>query len=202
MLQLTEPTIVPENGVIKAHEYTAILDAEAIIADAQERAAQIRREAEEEFEKRRQEGFDAGMVEGQMEISEKMMDTIAASVDYLSSLESSVVDIVTKSLRKILGDLSPTDRITSVVQNALAMARTQSKVTVRVSPADLESVRSRLDEITTPYPTITFVDVVSDSRLESGGCILETAIGVVDAGVETQLKAIESALSRSVTGGP
>ena len=202
MLQLTEPTIVPENGVIKAHEYTAILDAEAIIADAQERAAQIRREAEDEFEKRRQEGFDAGMVEGQMEISEKMMDTIAASVDYLSSLESSVVDIVTKSLRKILGDLSPTDRITSVVQNALAMARTQSKVTVRVSPADLESVRSRLDEITTPYPTITFVDVVSDSRLESGGCILETAIGVVDAGVETQLKAIESALSRSVTGGP
>ena len=202
MRQLTEPTIVPENGVIKAHEYTAILDAEAIIADAQERAAQIRREAEDEFEKRRQEGFDAGMVEGQMEISEKMMDTIAASVDYLSSLESSVVDIVTKSLRKILGDLSPTDRITSVVQNALAMARTQSKVTVRVSPADLESVRSRLDEITTPYPTITFVDVVSDSRLESGGCILETAIGVVDAGVETQLKAIESALSRSVTGGP
>lgn len=200
MLRLTEPTIVPEDGIIKADEYAALLDADGIIKDAETRAAEIIRKAEEQYELRRKEGYETGLVEGQMEITEKMMDTVAASVDYLSDVEATVVDVVTKSVRRVLGEMDSSERITSVVQNALAVARTQSKVTVRVSPNDLESVQSQLDAITRPYPTITLIDVVADSRLEPGGCILETAIGIVDAGVETQLQAIERSLARAVQG--
>lgn len=200
MLRLTEPTIIPEDGIIKADEYAALLDADGIIKDAETRAAEIIRKAEEQYELRRKEGYETGLVEGQMEIAEKMMDTVAASVDYLSDVEATVVDVVTKSVRRVLGEMDSSERITSVVQNALAVARTQSKVTVRVSPNDLESVQSQLDAITRPYPTITLIDVVADSRLEPGGCILETAIGIVDAGVETQLQAIERSLARAVQG--
>jgi len=40
----------------------------------------------------------------------------------------------------------------------------------------------------------TFLDVTADPRMKSGDCILECELGVVDASLETQLKAIEHAL--------
>jgi type III secretion protein L len=48
------------------------------------------------------------------------------------------------------------------------------------------------------FPKIQFLDVQADSRLSANGCVLETEIGVVDATLETQLKAIEKALIRSM----
>lgn len=38
------------------------------------------------------------------------------------------------------------------------------------------------------------VDVTADPRMKPGDCILECELGVVDASLETQLKAIEHAL--------
>ena len=40
----------------------------------------------------------------------------------------------------------------------------------------------------------TFLDVTADPRMKPGDCILECELGVVDASLETQLKAIEHAL--------
>ena len=38
--------------------------------------------------------------------------------------------------------------------------------------------------------------MVADRRLSAGGCILETEIGVVDASIEVQLKALERSLAK------
>ena len=44
----------------------------------------------------------------------------------------------------------------------------------------------------------SFLDVVSDARLERGACLLESELGVVDASLETQLKALENALRAKI----
>ena len=43
-----------------------------------------------------------------------------------------------------------------------------------------------------------FLDVVPDARLERGACLLESELGVVDASLETQLKALENALRSKI----
>ena len=43
-----------------------------------------------------------------------------------------------------------------------------------------------------------FLDVVPDARLERGSCLLESELGVVDASLETQLKALENALRSKI----
>ncbi len=200
MLRIKEVDLQPKSAVIPREEFAAVLDAEAIIAEAREKAAQIVRDAEATYEQRKQEGYEDGLTEGRLEMSEKMIDTVASSIDFLSALESKVVQLVTKSVKKVLGEIPQPDRITSVVKNAIAVARNEPKVTVRVCPSDVETVQSRVDEIMKPYPSINFIDVVPDTRLQEDGCVLETDIGIVDAGVETQLKAIHQSLERSVTG--
>ena len=44
----------------------------------------------------------------------------------------------------------------------------------------------------------SFLDVVPDARLERGACLLESELGVVDASLETQLKALEGALRSKI----
>ena len=43
-----------------------------------------------------------------------------------------------------------------------------------------------------------FLDVVPDARLERGAGLLESELGVVDASLETQLKALENALRSKI----
>ena len=200
MLQLTEPSLTPNSCIIRADEYPAILDADGIIADAKRRAAEIVADAERQYEERKQQGYEDGLNEGRMEMSGKMIDTIASSVDFLSSLENKVVHLVTKCLKKILSEIPQPDRLAAVAQHALGVARNESKVTMRVCPNDVDAIKARMDDILKSYPAINFIDVVGDSRLAEDGCVLETDIGVVDASLDVQLKAIEMSLAKAVTG--
>lgn len=196
--RLDKLELQPATKIIRSAEFQTLLDAEAIIAAAEAEAERIRAAAREEYESEKQRGYADGLVEGRMEMAEKMIDSVGRAVDYFSGLEHRVVDLVLKALRKILGELDARDRVVNVVRTALAVAKNQSHVTLRVTPADAEIARERLAEITKPYPEIHFLEVVPDSRLAPAACILETELGVIDASLELQLAAIEKSLARSL----
>ena len=72
-------------------------------------------------------------------------------------------------------------------------------VTIRVAPADEKAVREGLASMLASVPGgASFLDVVPDARLERGACLLESELGVVDASLETQLKALENALRSKI----
>ena len=200
MLQLNDNTLAPGGKILPAAEYQAYLDAQGIIAAAQQQAQQIIADAHKEYEAQKQQGFQDGLDEGRMEMTMKMVDSVAKSVDYFSELENQMVDLVAKAVKKIIGEMDSRERIVAVVRHALAVARNQAKVTIRACPAEVEILQEKLADIMRPYPAINFIDIVPDSRLAEGGCILETDIGVVDATVDVQLKAIEESLAKSLAG--
>ncbi len=48
------------------------------------------------------------------------------------------------------------------------------------------------------FPEVGYLEVVGDARLDQGGCILETEIGIIDASLDSQLAALQAALTESV----
>jgi type III secretion protein L len=187
----------PESKRIPAAAYQAYLNAEQTLAAAGAEANRIIARAQEEYEAQKKRGYEDGLEEGRLEAAAKMMDSVGRSIDYFSALESKMVSLVVKALKRILGEMDDTQRVVGVVRSALSVARNEANVTLRVAPAEAEIAKQKLDEITRPYPGIHFLEVVPDSRLASTDCILETQLGVVDAGLETQLAAIEKSLQRS-----
>ncbi len=190
--------IEPGRKVIKAAELETVLDAQAILDAARAEAQRIVDGAQAEFERQSKAGYEDGMTAGRMEIAERMIDSVAKTVNYVSSLERSVVDLVMKAMRKILGEMPDRERVVQVVRSALAVARTQRNVTVRVNPEEAEHVREQLAQITKPYPGVHFLEVAADVRLAKGSCLLESEVGVVDASLDVQLKAIENSLARTL----
>ena len=201
MFRLTKDTVLPPAAlrVLKAADAATLHSSQQILDAARERAEAIVREAEEVYEQQRQQGYEDGRTEGKLEHSEKMLETIMSSVEFIEGIESTLVNVVGQALRKIIGELDDADRIVRIVRTALMGVRNQQHVTVRVAPADAAAVEKALAAMLQAVPGRTsFLDIVPDARLERGACLLESELGVVDASLETQLRALENALQARI----
>jgi type III secretion protein L len=190
--------ILPSAQVLKAEEYAAVVDATKLLEAAREEAKLIREEALQEFEKQKKAGYKEGLEIGKAEVSEKMLDCVTQSAVYFSKLEDVLIDLVMRILRKVIGEFDHKDLVESVVKRALESTRNETQVTVRVSPTQAEELQSKVESLTSAYPKIQVLSIQPDSRIPEGGCVLETEMGVVDASLETQFKAIEKSFIKSM----
>lgn len=188
------PSPAPGVKVLKAADVDALHDAASLIAAAKAHAAEIEKKAEAVYEERFQQGYEDGVEAGKMENAEKMMETVLASVEFIESIENTVVSVVNQSIRKIIGELDDETRIKRIVGTALNTVRGQQRVTVRVNPAEEPTVSKALAAMTSG----SYLTVVADPRLGPDSCILESELGVVDASLETQLKALEHAFTSKI----
>lgn len=201
LFRLSRDVVTPEAGtrVLKASEASLLLEAGALLDAARERAAEMEREAQAAYKRRREEGYRDGQEEGRLEHAEKVLETVLSSVEYIEGIESTLVRVVTEAIRKVIGEVDENERIVRIVRNALTTVRNQQRVLIRVAPGDEKAVREALAAMLAAVPGSTsFVDVVADARLERGACLLESELGVVDASLETQLKAFENAFRAKI----
>lgn len=188
------PSPAPGVKVLKAADVDTLHDAASLIAAAKAHAAEIEKKAEAVYEERFQQGYEDGVEAGKMENAEKMMETVLASVEFIESIENTVVSVVNQSIRKIIGELDDETRIKRIVGTALNTVRGQQRVTVRVNPAEEPTVSKALAAMTSG----SYLTLVADPRLGPDSCILESELGVVDASLETQLKALEHAFTSKI----
>jgi type III secretion protein L len=192
--------VSPGVTLIKAGEWAEWREADALVAAARQEIERLRREGEEAFAAEKQRGYEQGILEGRQEQAEQMMDTVLKSIEYIEGLEKGISALVGDALRKILGSLPPEKLIADVARQSLALVRGQRQVILRVSPEDEQALRPRLDDILRDYSSIGFVDLQADSRLTRGACTLQSDMGVIDAGVETQIRAIINTLEKKRKG--
>lgn len=203
LFSLTNNTILPpvETKILKAEEVEIMLQAEEILGAAQKRAQDILEQARQEVQKQKKQAYEEGLEEGRLEHTEKIMETVLSSVEFIEGIESQLVHVVNMSIRKILGELDQKDLIVRIVRNALQSVHQQQKVTLRVAPEDEQTLREHLTPMLQSSPGHgSFLDIIADVRLQTNSCLLESELGVIDASLETQLKALENAFQSRIQG--
>lgn len=188
--------IAPGQRVIRAADVAIWGEAEALLASARAQADAIIARAEAELEAERQRGYDEGMAEAQMEQAEKMIDTVSRTIDYFARVESDMVELVMASVRKIIDGYDDAERVLMVVKNALSVVRNQKQMTLRLHPQQVDVVRVRVNDLLSAYPGVGYLDIVADGRLSLEACILESEIGLVEASIAGQIKALENAFHK------
>lgn len=189
---------VEDQKILKASEYATLLEANAVLDAAKAEAEQIRKDAESLYESEKQRGYEDGLFEAKMEMTEQMITTVEQTVDYLASVEQDIVNIVTEALEKVVTDIDAHDLIVNVVRHALQVVRSEKKVSVRVAPQNVDVLNDKLNEILALYPAILELQVQPDSRLNDQGCIIESPIGIVDASLDGQLDALKMAFQKAI----
>ena len=202
LLKKEDFVLQSDRRVVKATDVATVKSAAEIIAAAEAEAARIREDAKVAFEIEKKRGYEKGLTDGKMEISMQKLDQVDQSVAFMESVEGKMADIVMKALKSCVVEIGDREMVINIVRKTMnAVIRTQRQVTLKVAPELVETVRARVAEFRTAYPTVETFDVVEDPRLKGPACILETEAGVADASVETQLAAVERSLKRHIAGG-
>lgn len=214
----------PAGNVIKANilaEATAVrermlseVEAErrSLIAQAEADAAMIKNLATEEIARDksiatdmgRQEGYEAGMAQAtqeleqmkaQLEIQRKHMEQ--EYEDMLFELEPQFVRHITNIYEKVFQmDLSDKkDIVLNVLQSAIQKIESTKNYIIHVSKEDYSFVNDRKNIlIDATMSADAIVDIVEDMTMRQGDCMIETANGIFDCGIDTQLSAIKKRL--------
>jgi type III secretion protein L len=184
--------------VVTEKELGLLAEAESLLYEAARKADETLEAAAEEYARQKEKGYQDGMEACQEECAGKLLEAALSSIEYIEGLEKTIVGLVAESAALVIGEMESGDRIVRIVRKALSNIRGQRRVTVRVSAGEAGAVRGALSAMTEGGGA-AFLDVVGDPRLEDGSCLLESPLGVVDAGLETQLRAIRKAFGSRIT---
>jgi flagellar assembly protein FliH len=175
-----------------------------------ETLAQARADAEQLRESARAEGYAAGRSEAMTALepalaalAEAVAGVHAEQLAATERLERSAVELGLSLAEKVIaGALAvEPERVVESVRGALRGLVERERITVLVNPLDLELVRVAMDDLKASLGGIEHCVVEAERRVARGGCVVRTADGDVDAGVDTKLararEVIQQELGRS-----
>ncbi|MGR3317815.1 MAG: FliH/SctL family protein [Candidatus Anammoxibacter sp.] len=158
-----------------------------------EASAEFDKVAEKIKDKAYEEGLQNGKKEAFQELEPKYL-AMKAIFDqwnenkekFLAELESDAVELALAIERKIVGyEIQKSNEpLKHVIEEAMKMIEDRKNLRIRVSNEDVEYFKQGADDFLKTFGEN--IEVVGDSNLHQGGCVIETCIGNVDADFETR----------------
>jgi len=180
--------------VVKNQIVTARREAARIVEEAEDFAAEIRREAQFEAENLKAAAYREGTENALTEFERNLVESREIRERVWRETEKDLLRLAVRLAERIVGgEIEKDDKtIIEIISTALQNARQQEKLTVRVNPKDLPAIEKEAENF--PAGRIRFIDFVADPRVPSAGCLIESEVGTIDARLETQLRVLERAL--------
>jgi len=175
-----------------------------VLASARGEAEQIRAAAAEEG---RAAGYAAGLAEAhaRLEPARTALEAAATGLvamreEFLALAETRAVELALAIALKVIGvelAVRP-ELVVEVATGALRRAAERDHVVLLVNPEDIELVREAAADLSGALGMIRRLEIAPERRVDRGGCLVQTAEGEIDAGIETQLEKAREVLLGSL----
>lgn len=200
---ILEPQPSTEEILAQAHQ-----EAEHIVAQAQAEAIQITRESKRQaemlYERTKLEAYKDGVSKLQDEILEKTdelnakykerEETLWAEYEEkLDTLEENMVDVMIQVFNKVFHIQFDNKKqiLLQLIKDTLLGVDAGKEFIIRVSEANYKYVESHVADIKEKIGNDVTIDVVSDVTMDEEACIIETATGVYDCGMDMVMTNLE-----------
>jgi flagellar biosynthesis/type III secretory pathway protein FliH len=149
----------------------------------------------------RTQGIEAGRAEGLAQAVERARQALAALEKLVEQAEiafdaattelgTQCADIVCAVLAKIAGpQLATHEAALGAVLEVLKQVRDERALVIRVSPADIQALRAHEADIARACASRSYT-LLADPRVDTGGCIVESALGGLDGRFDVQLRGV------------
>lgn len=196
--QEAEAQEVPDFDEVKAQADAILEDArnqaDRILEDARSQAEQIRQDAHDD-------GFDAGTAEAQnkYEQDKKLLQSdydsrkAALEKEYnelKAKMEPELVNVILEVFKNAIYAISDSDQqvILSLVNHVLQDANISNEFTIKVSHDDYEFMIQNQGKLYCAMNKDIQADIIEDSKLSKGQCLIEADSGVYDCSLDIQLE--------------
>jgi flagellar assembly protein FliH len=148
-------------------------------------------------------GYAQGVRQGEQAAQKKLAEQLArlhtlatqiqaARQEVVNGAEDIIIDLAFTALCRMLGEsLDQRAMVTGMVQQVLSQFRQQEPLVVLLHPQDLALLQAALPDLDIDPEQTRFR---ADASLKMGGCMVESAVGTLDARLETRLACLREAL--------
>ncbi|KMW73871.1 type III secretion system protein [Photorhabdus luminescens subsp. luminescens] len=185
----------PELQILRKADYQTCLSAKSLLDAARMQAQEIERDAQAVYEQQKELGWQAGVDAARAEQATLIHQTQLQCQQYYRQVEQQMSNVVLQAVRKILKNYDQVSLTLQVAREALSLVSNQKQVILRVNPEQAAAVREQISRVHKDFPEIGYLEITADARLDQGGCILETEVGIIDASLDSQLEALMSAIN-------
>lgn len=172
------------------------LESKNILVSAQNRAKKLCEDSQSDYEQELERGYNEGKNKSDTEMLETMLLHSKQTIDHLITLEQKLINVVEKSLRKIIGEFEEADLIKKITSQHLHNLRVENSVTLKVHEETFSSVKD------TFYlnPTLDkYLYIVPDNTIkDTDAFILESATGTIESSVSLQLDTLISSFKDNI----
>ena len=160
-------------------------EADSILAKAKAEAAKLRESAE-------RDGYEAGLGR----LNDLIAEFERTRDELFEKNREEILKVALLVARKILGQAfeQRPETMADVVSQAIRGAQHEGRLRIRVHPDDLATLKAHQDRVVAEVGSRTELELIEDRSIEGGGCVVESALGIIDARLDTQMKVLERAL--------
>jgi flagellar assembly protein FliH len=151
-----------------------------------------------------QQGFSAGEKVG-FEAGTKRVDPLINSFnqgleqlknirrEIHQKIEKEVAQLALSIAKKVVcHEVKTTEEtVVCVAREALSRVENPGKIKVKLNPADLQFIQDTKSQLSDFLDDVESIRFEAEDSIQSGGCLIETDMGDIDARIEKQLQAIE-----------
>lgn len=179
-------------------------EAEKILSEAQQQAKELIAEAREKsstiYEESKQQGYEAGSLEGKEEVEELKQQVLADCEEEKRNLEArfeakseamerDIVEAMIQVFDKVFHVQFDNKKeiLLHLIKNTLMNVEVGKEFRIHVSQNNYKFIIAHLDDVRERVGNDVEIEVVNDAMLDSSDCQIETSFGVFDCGIDMEL---------------
>lgn len=133
---------------------------------------------------------NASMIESQMaELTELIQGIASVKLEILSQNESHMVKLLFHMASRLAMKEIENDEaaVIEVIRSAVSLAQEEENVRIQLSPSQLEFIETLKKQTGREFDFLKKIRFEPNAEVKSGGCVVETNYGEIDARIETRI---------------
>ncbi len=190
-----EIRLEPGKKIIPAKEFATVHDAAEIVELAKVEAKEAKKQSAEVAKEEKKQGFDQGFSEGLEAFNKHLFALDEELKELRKEIQKKMLPLTLSAAKKVLGEelrLDP-DRVVDIVLNSLKPVTQHKKIIIYVNKDDYNRLEKSKSKIKKIFEHLQSLSIQERDDIEPGGCIIETEAGIINAQLENQWRAMESA---------
>ncbi len=189
-----------DQKVIPAEEFGILLSAQELVEKAKSDASAYLLATEKECESLRQKAHDEGYNEGLTRFNEHLMQFEIQLRKIHHETQKAIIPLALKAAKKIVAaELKQhPESIVDIVIQSLLPVKQNHKIKIFINKEDKQILEANKSAIKEHFEHLQSLSIQERNDVSPGGCIIETESGIINATIENQWRALESAFGKYI----
>ncbi len=134
------------------------------------------------------------------ELQNQIQNILNLKESLVKEMEKDIVELAIKVAEKVINKKieEEPELVSNYLLELLPKIEQAKNITIWINPNEIEYVRLSKEKFKNLVEDVDNINIAPDSRIEKGGCIIETNFGKIDARISTKIEVLKEIIFKNI----